>query len=416
MKLLLWSQYFWPETFQINQLVVALQKQGVDITVFTGKPNYPEGKIFPNYRFRGVQEEQYFGVKIIRIPLIPRKKNSLLQLTLNYLSFIIFGLIYAPFLLRGKKFNAVFVYGLSPLLQALPAIFVSKIKRIPLVIWVQDIWPEALISTGYIKNKFLLACVKRIVQYIYRHCDTILIQSEAFRKSVQFLVDKPEKIYYYPNSVIEQYSQANNSDLIPESMRQLLEEKFSIVFTGNIGKVQSFQTILDAAERVIQHREIHFFLIGSGSLFKRVQEEIQCRQLINVSLIPQLPVSHMPHIYSRAQVLLITLNDHPDLNKTIPSKLCGYLAAGKPILASLNGEAARIIKDAHAGLTGEAENYVVLAENILSLFLMNETERNQFGVNGKEYFKQNFELTKCSKELIILLQKITMNYSQGVCE
>lgn len=411
MNMLLWSQYFWPEIFKINQLVVMLQKLGVNTTVFTGKPNYPEGTIFANYRFQGVHYEEYFGAKIIRIPLIPRK-NSFLRLTLNYLSFIFLGFLYAPFLLRRKKFDVLFVYGVSPILQALPAILYAKLKRIPLVLWVQDLWPEALASTGYIKNRLLLSGVQRLVQFIYRRSDAILIQSEAFRESIERLSDQPEKIHLYSNTTAEPIVQNDDLSTIPESLSQLMQEKFSIVFAGNIGKVQSWQTILHSAELLIKNDRIHFFLIGSGSMFQRASEEITQRHLTNVSIIAQLPYARMPEIYAAASALLVTLNSDDHLSKTIPSKLTEYLAAGKPIIASLNGEAANLIKQAQVGLTGPAEDEVALAHNIIRLFSMEHSERENLGVNGKKYFQQHFELTGHTQKLITLLQKIIQDYHQ----
>ncbi len=198
MKVLLWTQYFWPENFHINEVVAELVRQGADVTVLTGKPNYPDGEIFHGYRALGTQIDDFNGVEVIRLPLFPRGKNSAKGLILNYLSFILSGYLLAPWVLRGRQFDIVFVYAPSPLLQALPAIFVSWIKRARMVLWVQDIWPESLKATGFITNGKALRCVEWVVRYIYRYSDSILIQSQGFRDSVQRLCRDWSKVKFFP--------------------------------------------------------------------------------------------------------------------------------------------------------------------------------------------------------------------------
>jgi len=166
MRVLLISQYFWPETFGINALVRALRERGVEITVLTGKPNYPDGQVFAGYSAWGVQRESFEGVEVIRLPLFPRGKRSSLRLALNYMSFVAAGLVLGPWLLRRRIFDVVFVYAPSPLLQALPAIWLSWLKRAPFALWVQDLWPESLSATGFVKNRLALGLVARIVRFI----------------------------------------------------------------------------------------------------------------------------------------------------------------------------------------------------------------------------------------------------------
>ena len=200
MNILLWSQYFWPENFRINQLAAALHQSGLQVSVLTGKPNYPEGNVYPGYKTKGIQFERYEGMRVIRMPLVPRGNNSFTRLALNYLSFILSGYMFAPKALRSQKIDVVFVYAVSPLLQTLPAIFIAKLKRAPLVLWVQDLWPESLLATGFVKNRYILQAVEKLVRYIYRNTDSILISSEAFRIPISRLVKEASKIRYYPNA------------------------------------------------------------------------------------------------------------------------------------------------------------------------------------------------------------------------
>lgn len=405
MRVLLWSQYFWPENFRINELAAALQASGVQVTVLTGKPNYPQGDIFPGYSSIGIRHERYAGAQVVRVPLVPRGSGSPLRLAINYLSFIVSGYVLAPFALRGQECDVVFVYAPSPLLQALPAIFLARLKRAPLVLWVQDLWPESLLATGFVRNRWALKIVGAIVRYIYRHADSILIQSEAFRGPVACLVDDPGKIRYFPNTaepVAERCASDGTRGVAAE-----IGKVFSVVFAGNIGAAQSMETILAAAERLGPHSDIRFFVVGGGSRGAWLKQEIGRRRLGNVLLPGPLPPADMPAVFAAASALLVTLGDAPALALTIPSKLQAYLAAGRPVIASLNGEGARIVREAQAGFTCPAEDGEGLAAAVLRLYGLTPGERSRLGENGRRYFSQHFEPKKRVSELIEHFKDIT---------
>jgi len=406
MKLLIWSQYFWPENFLISKLAAYLSVQGIEVTVVTGKPNYPDGEIFPGYTARGIQREDYEGVEIIRIPLVPRGKNSAKWLLLNYLSFIFSGYFFAPLALRGRKFDAVFVYAPSPLLQALPAIFVSWLKHAPLILWVQDIWPEALQATGHIKNKWLLSPVKSAVRYIYHYSDSILIQSEAFRTSVQGFIGGKGKIHFYPNFA-EDLSEAGSEGGYKSQVAADIRKQFSVVFAGNIGSAQSCETIVSAAELLCEHQAIRFYLVGTGSKAKSILQDIKRKRLTNIVMTGQLPAEEMPSIFSAASILLVSLKENPALSATIPSKLQSYMSAGRPIVASLNGESARIVDDSNAGLSCSAEDPEALAKSVLQLYDTSIDELDRLGENARNYFKKHFYAGERVSELIEHLQVLT---------
>lgn len=398
MKVLLWSQYFWPENFRINELAAALQLGGMQVTVLTGKPNYPQGVIFPGYRSIGIRRERYAGAQVVRVPLVPRGSGSPLRLAINYLSFIVSGYVLAPFALRGQECDVVFVYAPSPLLQALPAVFLARLKRAPLVIWVQDLWPESLPATGFVRNRWALTVVEAVVRHIYRHADSILIQSEAFREPVARLAGDPRKIRYYPNTaeaVVDGSARIGDSGLVSEMRRG-----FSVVFAGNIGAAQSMETVLTAAERLGPHSDIRFFVVGSGSREAWLRQEIVYRRLGNVLLPGRLPPADMPAVFAAASALLVTLGDAPALALTIPSKLQAYLAAGRPVIASLNGEGARIVREAQAGFACPAENGEGLAAAVLRLYGLTPEERSRLGENGRRYFSEHFEPKRRVRELI----------------
>lgn len=406
MRVLVWSQYFWPENFRINELVAALHQDGVQITVLTGKPNYPEGKIYAGYKAHGILHEQYAGAEVVRIPLIPRGNGSSLHLLLNYLSFIFSGYLLAPLALRGRKYDLVFVYAPSPLLQALPAILLARLKRAPLVVWVQDLWPESLAATGFAKNPWVLKVVKTLVHYIYRRADSILVQSEAFRRPVERLVGDLRKVHYYPNTA--QLPQNDIGHTVSTKLVSQLRKCFSIVFAGNLGAAQSLETILSAAEYLDARPEIQFFIIGGGSRESWLAEQVCRRRLANVVLTGRLPQTEMPSVFAAASALLVTLADSPTFALTIPSKLQAYLAAGRPVIASLNGEGAKIVSDAEAGFTCPAGDAEALGAAVLKLYGLAPNERNRLGSNGRRYFDKHFEPSKRLRELVDHFQEISI--------
>ncbi|WP_082794332.1 glycosyltransferase family 4 protein [Thauera humireducens] len=412
MNVLLWSQYFWPESFRINELATALQQHDVQVTVLTGKPNYPEGEIFQGYSALGVQRELYAGIEVVRMPLLPRGNGSPVRMAMNYLSFIFSSTILAPIALRKLHFDVVFVYAPSPILQALPAILLAWLKGAPLVVWVQDLWPESLKVTGYVKNRLALRVVETLVRYIYRRADSILIQSEAFRDSVTRLTRAPEKVRYYPNTA--QPFQDENAEMVESQLVSRVRMCFSLVFAGNLGAAQSLETILLAAEYLKDQPDIRFFIIGTGSRGAWLTQEVVRRKLANVVLTGRMPYAEMPAVFAAASALLVTLADSPALALTIPSKLQAYLAAGRPVIASLNGEGANIVKESEAGFTCPAGDAEALAAAVLKLYGLAPSERNRMGSNGRRYFDKHFDPSKRLRELIELFQSLSREKKEKV--
>lgn len=389
MKILVSSQHFWPEDFRINDLVQALVERGLKVDVLTGKPNYPEGRYFPGYRGWGCQQEHWSGATVFRIPLVARGSGRALRLVINYLSFIGGGLIFAPWLLRRRSYSLVFVYASSPLLQAIPAIFLGWLKRCPVIVWVQDLWPESLVATGYVRNRLVLAGVGRIVRFIYRHSDLLLVQSRAFEPSVAAAA--PGKtIVYYPNAVEALFCAPPRGE---QSVVAGLGTGFPVVFAGNIGAAQAVDVIVEAASLLENYADIRFVVLGGGSRRDWLRREVQARGLTNVYIPGRYPVEAMPGILRKASALLLTLADKPIFSVTVPSRLQTYMAAGRPILASVNGEGARLVMEAEAGLATPAGESRALADAVLQLFRMSPAEREKMGNNGRRYSSQHFDRT-----------------------
>lgn len=408
MKLLVWSQYFWPENFRINELVTGLVQSGLSVTVLTGKPNYPEGRFYPGYRARGLGREAFQGAEVVRVPILPRGSDSALRLVLNYLSFIFSGYFCAPWVLRNHQFDAVFVYAPSPLLQALPAILLARLKRVPLIVWVQDLWPEALSATGYVRNRGLLRIVEMMVRYVYRHADSILIQSEAFRAPIARLTAREEKIRFFPNSADLPNASVQGS----ESAQQLAEQMkkiFAVVFAGNIGQAQSMGTLVEAAESLREHHDLKFYLVGTGSQVDWVASEVQNRKLDNLLLVGRFPVEDMPVLFDAASALLVMLGDDSVGSRTIPSKLQAYLASGRPVIGCINGEGARVIDESGVGVSCPAGDSEALAKGVLKLYAMSPDARKKLGQNGFHYFMAHYEARHLTGELIAHLEHCRSN-------
>ena len=383
------SQYFWPENFRINDVVAGLIERGHEVTVLTGQPNYPAGRFFPGYGWFKRTRERYLGAEIIRIPLLPRGKGGGVRLALNYLSFAAFGSLFGP--LRVKEpHDVIFVFAPSPITVCLPAILIKQVRKIPLVLWVQDLWPESLSATGALQAPWILGGVAGLVRAIYRRCDRILVQSRSFFPSIEAMGQPPEKVLYFPNSAEPFYRPMELPAEAPE--RDLMPDGFRVMFAGNIGAAQDFATILGAAERLKSHADIHWVIIGDGRQRPWVEEQVKARGLTGiVHLLGRHPVEAMPRFFSLADAMLVTLKRDPIFASTIPAKMQSYLACGRPVIVALDGEGAQTVRDAGAGLVAPSEDPEALAQAVLSMRSLSASERALMGARGLEYFKANFE-------------------------
>ena len=409
MKILLISQYFWPEQFIINDLVKTLVSKGHSVKVLTGKPNYPGGDVFAGYRQEGTQSELFVNkVSVFRVPLRPRKKGGSVNLLLNYLSFVWNGLRYFPRAVKGESFDVIFVFAPSPITMVIPAIYLKWKLKTHLVIWIQDLWPESLSATGFIKNRVLLRLVGGLVRSIYSRADTLLVQSEGFVEPVSRYACF-DKIVYYPNSFKDNFLGENsevtpiNNDVLPSTLTELFENYFCVTFAGNLGTAQSLETIVAAAKKLKHLRDVRIVLVGSGSMLDWLLEQKEEQGLDNLVLSGHFPVDSMPDIFLRSQGLLVTLKREEIFSYTVPSKIQAYLASGRPIVAVLDGEGARIIEEAGAGLTCSAEDVDGLVKSIETLYGMSSAERDEFGYSGRKYFLEHFEMKSQAVRLIELL-------------
>ncbi|MBC7742926.1 MAG: glycosyltransferase family 4 protein [Bdellovibrionaceae bacterium] len=396
MRVLIVGQYFWPEGFRINEIAKSLVESGVEVDVLTANPNYPEGKVFAGYTAAKTSSEIWNGVTIYRLPTFTRGGGGGFRRVFNYFSFIFFASLFGPWLLRRRKYDTVFVYAVSPIFQAIPAIFLSKIKKIPLVIWVQDLWPESLDAMGAIKNKKILSIIEFFVRKVYKHTDLLLVQSQAFIKPVQNLAPT-KKVIYYPNSVDSFFGESNPQE---SEIASKLVTGFSVVFAGNIGIGQAVEVIIEAAVKLKDYKDINFVIVGQGSRWEWMNQQVQVKELLNVFLPGRFPVETMPAFMQKASALLVTLADQPIFAMTVPNKIQAYLASGRPIIACLNGEGARMVAEAEAGISVPAGNAQALADAILRLYNMPTQAREKMGINGRNFYKKHFNHDELIIELI----------------
>jgi glycosyltransferase involved in cell wall biosynthesis len=412
MKILVVCQYFWPEPFRILDVCLGLSEKGHEVTVLTGVPNYPEGHFHKGYGIFKPLREQYRGIEIIRIPLIPRRSGSGIQLALNYLSFAVNAVIMAPFLCRDK-YDVVFTYQLSPVTMALPAVFLKKIKRIPLIHYVLDLWPESMAAAGGTGEGPAYRLMGSVVSFIYKRCDLILTSSKGFMQKIILRGAEPERIVYWPQWAENVYLQSGDENPVggmaagthkpvdgTNGMERPLtdipgiqSDAFKILFAGNIGEAQGFNTLLDAAEKLKKDgfENIQWIILGDGRMRHWVEAEVKNRDLTDVfHLLGRKPVEQMPYYYDLADVLLVSLKNNELYSLTLPAKVQSYLASGKPIIAAMNGEGARIVEEAGAGLACPGEDACALAGLIEKMSSMSKDVLLGMGNKGKEYFDRNF--------------------------
>jgi glycosyltransferase involved in cell wall biosynthesis len=389
MKILIVTQYFWPEAFRINDVALGLRECGHDVSVLTGLPNYPEGRLFSGYGALGPAQETFHGIPVSRVPLIPRGGGGGFRLALNYVSFALSASLLGPIRIKGK-FDAILVYEPSPVTVALPALLLKWLRGIPVLFWIQDLWPESLSATGAVRSGWVLSLVERLVRFIYRHSDRLLVQSRAFRGQIERLGGSATRVVYLPNSAEELYRPLKLAPDAPEA--RIMPSGFRVMFAGNIGAAQSFGTIIEAAELLRHESEIHWIVLGEGRMREWAVAEVARRRLQDrVHFLGRHPVEAMPRFFALADVLLVTLKRDPLFSLTIPSKLQSYLACGKPIVASLDGEGAAVLREAGAGKVCPAEDARALADAVLQLHGLPAREREALGAKGRAYFEAEFE-------------------------
>ena len=396
MRILVISQYFFPENFRINDLCYGLKEKGHNVTVLTGKPNYPNGRFYEGYGFFKKKFEFINGINIYRSNLIPRGEGSGFRLFVNYLSFVFFGLFRLFFI--KKKFDKIFVYAPSPITVGYLGAFASFLFRAKPYLWVHDLWPESVKDAGGIKNEIVLSLVNLMTKSIYYFYQTILVQSPSFKKYLMAQGVNEKKIIYYPYYAESFY---NIVDQKPD-LEEIFSKKLNLVFAGNIGVAQSFDTIIKSVKVASgMLDDFQFIILGEGRDKKRVLHKIESMSLTNnFKFLGSFPPEEMPNFFASADALVVSLKKSKIFSMTIPGKLQSYLASGKPIIASLDGIGAEIIKESSSGYVTPSEDHHGLAKSIISFDKLSLEQRIKLGANARKYFEKEFERDKLLLKLI----------------
>lgn len=387
-KILVVSQYFFPEQFRINDICNSWIERGYDVTVLTGIPNYPQGDFFEGYGCNKRRNENLNGINIIRIPIIPRKKSSM-TMALNYLSFVISGWFWKLF--NKENFDMVFIYEVSPMTQALPAVWIAKKLKIPCYIYVMDLWPENFeIITG-ISSPLVITPLNKMVDYIYKNCNKIFTASESFKKNIQIRGVDPEKVFFWP-----QYAEEFYHTRATKSKKIIVDDKINITFAGNVGMAQGLEILPIIGQRLKKENvNVRFNIVGSGRYLETLINEVTKNALQEYfNFLEPVPPTEISEIFSASDFSFVSLQENEIFSMTIPAKLQSSMACGKPILLSASGESKDIVIKAECGYASDAGDVNHLIENIKKIVKLDKKQIEKLGNNSRNYFENNFEKEK----------------------
>lgn len=385
MKILIVSQYFFPEDFKVNDIAFDFVKRGHEVTVFTAKPNYPQGKFHNGYSFFSRKSEIINGVNVIRIPIFPRRDSSGKFLVLNYFSFIFFSWIF-KYRVKGN-FDIVFSHLPSPLIAAIPAIWFKRKFNAKLYLWVLDLWPESVQANSSLNGGFIIQKLDDVIKYIYKNTDVILVPSNSFQNSILSKgIKAPLTIKYLPNWAEDVFINPikTNCDF-PN-----FPSGFNIMFAGNIGDSQDFEAVLKAA-KLTENHHINWILVGDGRKVNWIKTTIAENNIKNVYLFGRFQLNAMPAMFQKADAMLVSLKNEPTFALTIPAKVQAYMASGKIILGMFNGEGQTLINESGAGFAVNAGDYsglVKIAQKVKGLSL---EQKNEIELISKNYYSNNFK-------------------------
>ena len=410
MRILIVSQYFWPENFRINEISEFLKKENIEVDVLTGSPNYPEGKIFKDFKDNPDKYNNYNGTRIFRVPIIPRGSGSLFSLFFNYSSFLISSITIGSFKLRKNKYDYILTFGTSPITVALTSLFFSKIKNARTIIWVLDLWPDILKNLNIITNKFMLNLLSKITNFTYRSHDIILAQSESFLK--QIIKHNKNTIYFpsWPETI--KINELNNE--LEDIKLDKFKNYFKIVFTGNIGQAQDFDRIIKLA-KILKEENVIFIIVGKGRKFEYFEKIKLLDNIDNIIFMGNYPLEKMCYFHEIADALILTLNSGDALNKTIPGKLSTYMMAGKPIIGVIDGEAKNIINVSKSGICLDLSDDKYI-EKIKTFVNLDKQELKILGNNANTYAVKFFNKQKILNDLINILsiKKVSKRYKFNI--
>ncbi len=383
MRVVILSQYYPPEPIpKPHELARGLAERGHEVVVITGFPNYPAGQLYPDTRLRLWKWEVLDGIRILRLPLYPDHSRSAVRRALNYGSFAV-----AAGLLGSALSGPVEVMFAEhpPLTIGLAAWMIGRLRRVPFVYAVNDLWPESVEATGIVRSRRLLDYMGRLERFVYRHAAAIAVISPGIKANLAGKGVPPEKVHVMPHWADESLYRPVPPD--PQLAEDLgMAGHFNVVFAGQLGLAQGLDAVLDAADELSDLPDVQFVLVGDGTDADRLRQAAGQRGLKNVRFLDRQPAARMPAIFAVSDALLVTLRDHRLFRITIPSKTIAYLACGRPVLMAVEGDAADLIRATAAGVTCGAGSGKELAGAVRRLRAMPRTALEDMGRAGRAAF------------------------------
>jgi colanic acid biosynthesis glycosyl transferase WcaI len=398
MRILYLTQWFDPEPNVIKgpAFVRALEDAGHEVTVVTGFPNFPTGRIYPGYRLRLLQRERIDGVAVIRLPLYPSHDHSSLRRSLNFLSFFVSALLYV--LLRRSRYDLVYVYH-PPITVGLAAALALTIRRQPMILDVQDLWPDTLAATGMRGAERLVPAIGWLCALVYRRAARIVVASEGIHRALINRGVPAAKLFTLRNW-------ANDEPATRPMDARSQGAPFTLIYGGNLGLAQGLPTVADAAVLLERTREpIEFIVYGDGVAAEAFRE--RTGDLPNLTLRPQVARDRIVPIFQQADALLLTLRDDPLFAITLPSKLQFYLAMGRPIVAAIAGEGAELLRASGAAIVARPDDPEALAAAIRAMAALSASDRETMGRAGRAYYEAHFSFRRGIAETLAQIASIT---------
>ncbi len=395
MRVLLVTQYFYPEVFKSNDLAFELAKRGHHVDALVGIPNYPDGKYFKGYGIIKKRHEVVNGVNVYRVFQTPRGKGGW-RLPVNYLSFVIFGCsrIMIQFVWK-KKYDCIIGHEPSPIFQAYPALLLRKLRKSPFYYWIMDLWPDAMKSGGGVKNEKVLQYVDKLVKGIYKRTDKILITSERFRELIAAKGNFSDKIVYFPNWSDDILEMDDHYEI------PVLPNGFKIMVAGNLGKSQNLEAVTEVMLGLKDNTEVKWVFVGGGSRREWLEDFIKENNMEDKAVcLGQYPFKTMPAFYKQADAMLVTLRaGFPHLEAVVPARLQSYMSAGRPVLAMIGCGGADIIEESQCGYAVPAGDSDGLITVIKEKVLANREGFEKMGANGRDYYNKHYRLDDCIDNL-----------------
>lgn len=403
MRILVLSQWYAPEPAQlITGLAETLSKTGHDVTVLTGFPNYPTGKVYPGYRITPWRKETVDGIRIVRVPLFPSHDKSALKRVVNYVSFAFFATLLGPFLIRRP--HVIHVYH-PPLTTAVSGWLLSCLFRIPFTLEIQDLWPDSLTATGMMSNKRLLKVIDWTARWCYARATSVRVISEGMKTALEQRGVPSDKIRVIPNWTDECLCELPTSPTnAPKSGTS--DAVLSILFAGNIGLAQALDNVLEAARLLRDEKIVEFLIVGDGVDKHRLQSIAREQQLTNVRFMDWQPRNEMPRLFAQADVLLVSLANNPLFQATIPHKVYSYMASGRPVLAIAQGDAADTVTSVNAGIACRPGDPAALVETVRRFHRMTVGERANMGHNGRTAIDELYSRGTIAAQIASWIQEV----------